>query len=111
MSRQISEADWRIFRELRPTALERFCQRVLDEVATLVTVAEPGAHERYLAIYKLMRRRDGELAQAFDTPRRSTALRGLASFRSLRLLTEEELARFGPETREFLDHFPSNPHA
>ena len=29
MSREISEADWKLFRQLHPLALERFCERVL----------------------------------------------------------------------------------
>jgi len=30
---RIPERDWKVFRELRALALERFCQRVLAEVA------------------------------------------------------------------------------
>jgi len=32
VAHDLSEADWKIFRELREVALERFCSRVLDEL-------------------------------------------------------------------------------
>lgn len=32
MRDQVVEADWKIFRELRARALERFCERVLSEI-------------------------------------------------------------------------------
>ena len=33
MQRTISESDWKLFRQLHALALERFCERVLSEVA------------------------------------------------------------------------------
>ena len=105
MSREISEADWKILRQLKPLALERFCQRVLAEVAHLAADTTKSAHERYLAIFELTRDRDKDLARAFNNLRRSTALWQLASMKSQRLLTEAELASFSQETREILQTF------
>ena len=99
MAHQISEADWKLFRQLRAIALERFCQRVLAEVARLSCDTGTSNHARYQAVFKLMESRDQELADTFDDVRRSTAWRQLASIQSLELLTEEEFARFSPETR------------
>jgi hypothetical protein len=103
MSRVISEADWRIFRELHSIALERFSQRVLSEVVRLATDTDTSAHERYLAVFNLIQRRDRELADAFNDLRRSTAVQQLACIQSHELLTEEELTRFSPETREVVE--------
>ena len=33
MSRDIKEADWGLLRKVVPVALERFCQRILEEIA------------------------------------------------------------------------------
>src|SRR5262245_22614943 len=99
MAREISESDWKLFRQLHPIALERFCERVLSEVSRLASDTDKSTHERYVAVYKLLQRRDKELAEAFDDLRRSTARRQLAVIRSRGLLTEEEFARFTPETR------------
>jgi hypothetical protein len=99
MVRQISEADWKLFRQLHALALERFCESVLSEVGRLASSSGKSAHERYLAVFKRLQRRDKELAEAFDGLGRSTAYRQLAVLRSQGLLSEEDFARFGPETR------------
>jgi hypothetical protein len=99
MQRGIPEPDWKVFRRLQPVALDRFCQRVLDELRRVAADAAKSHHERYLAVFKLLERRDEELADAFINPRRSTALVQLARIQSQNLLSAEEFARFGPETR------------
>jgi hypothetical protein len=43
--------------------------------------------------------------QAFNDFRRSTALQQLLLINSLGLLTEEDLARFTPETRQFVEEW------
>lgn len=103
MLRTISEPDWKRFRRLRELALERFYQRVLGEVERVSSDAEKTAHDRYHALFGLLRRRDEELANAFDNPRRSMAFQQLAWIVSLGLLTPEELAELTLETREVLN--------
>src|SRR5438105_677068 len=105
MTRGITEADWKLFRQLQPVALDRFCQRVLSEVGRIASDTSKSSHERYLAVFNLLRRRDRELADAFDDPRRSTALRQLACLQSHGLLSDEEFARFSPETRDMVQFF------
>ena len=99
MERGIHESDWKLFRRLQPLALDRFCQRVLADVTRLAADRDTSNHERYLAVFKLLQRRDAELADAFNHPRRSTALIQLARIRFQELLTEDEFMRFSPETR------------
>ena len=103
MSQEISESEWKILRELKPIALDRFCQRVLAEVDRITTDTAKGAYERYLAVFKLIQQRDAELANAFDDLRRTTALQRLACIKFSGLLTNEELVRFSPETRDVID--------
>jgi hypothetical protein len=105
MTRQISEVDWKLFRQVHPLALERFCERVLAEVGQLALQAGKSAHERYLAVFRLLQRRDKELGEAFNDLRRSTALLQLAILRSRGLVTDEEFARFSPETRGAIQVF------
>jgi hypothetical protein len=100
MAGAIREPDWKVFRQLRSLALERFCQRVLSEVGRLASDTSKTGHERYLAVFRLIERRDRELAEAFDDARRSTALRQLACIQAHGLLTDDEMARFSPEARE-----------
>jgi hypothetical protein len=100
MAREIPEPDWRLLRQLSPIALERFCRAVLDDVAGLTADNGRTNHARYLALFDLVKRRDKELAVAFDDLRRSTAFFRLAAIRHRQLLTDEEFARFSPETRD-----------
>lgn len=103
MREHINESDWKIFKPLREAALERFCQRVLDEVQRIAADVAPTQHERYVAIYQLLQKRDQEIVRVFDFLRRSTALAQIAAFRNRGLLTEDELNRFSEETREIVD--------
>jgi hypothetical protein len=103
MSETFGEADWKRFRRLQPVALDRFCERVLGEVARLAGDSGRRAHDRYLAVYRLLQDRDKALAAAFDAPRRSTALVQLARLRGDGLLTDEEFAGFSPAARAGVD--------
>ena len=70
MSGHLPELDWKLFRKLREVALERFCERVLGEVAGIATDGATSWHDRYLKIYKLIERRDEELVRADEEPGR-----------------------------------------
>ena len=94
------ESDWKLFRELHRTALERFCERVLGELSGIAADTTRTPHKRYLAVVEIVRRRDRALADAFDNPRRSTAVLQLRTIYSQGLLTEKEFARFSSETRD-----------
>ena len=102
MPESMREADWQVFRELRVVALERFCERVLVEVGRIASERGKSYHERYLDIYQLLQTEDKDLERAFNDPRRSVALLQLLGIQALGLLTDDEIARFGPEPRAFL---------
>jgi len=74
MSRDIPERDWKVFREIHRVARERFCERVLSEIASASFAPDQGAHERYLKVFEIVRDKDKELGALFDNPRRSSAL-------------------------------------
>jgi hypothetical protein len=44
--RDITGSDWRIFKGLRKIALERFCERVLGEIAGISSDTTKTKHER-----------------------------------------------------------------
>jgi hypothetical protein len=101
--RDIPESDWKVLRQLHALALERFCQRVLSEVGQLASDATANPHERYLAVFDLIKRRNEELAYGFDDMRRSIALVRLAHIKSLGLLTPDEFCRFSEPTRKAVE--------
>ena len=95
-----SESDWKVFRKLREPALERYCERVLDEVDRISSDASLSHHERYLDVFQLLGDRNEMLARAFDNPRRSQMLRQLAAMHALHLLEADDLARFDREIQD-----------
>lgn len=97
--REIKETDWKVLRRLHPLAVERFCEGVLAEVERVMHNSTEGAHQRYLDIFRIMERRDREMARLFNGLKRSQGLMMLARIRSAGLLTEDEFSSLGPETR------------
>ncbi len=102
MSLEMPESDWKIFRQLRAIALERLCEGILSEMTSIASQSQQSSHERYLAVFKHLHLGDDEIANSFNNPRRSTAMVQLARMHWLQLLTDEEISRFGPKTRETL---------
>ena len=99
MPSDLPESDWRRFKEVHSKALERYCCRILEEVAAASRDMEGTAYERYLKIFKLINERNEQLANAFDDFRRSTAVMQLGIMRRMELLTDEELVQFSEQTR------------
>ncbi|HLH52372.1 MAG TPA: peptide ABC transporter substrate-binding protein [Verrucomicrobiae bacterium] len=99
MSSDLPESDWRCFKEVHSKALERYCCRILEEVAVATRGSEGTAHERYLKIFSLINEHNEQMAKAFDDFRRSTAVMQLAIMRRMELLTASELGQFSEQTR------------
>ena len=108
MSSDIPESDWRRFKEVHTKAEERYCERILAEVAAIVSrSAQESAHARYVKIYKLIKDRDKQMANAFGDFRRSTAVMQLGIMRRMKLLTDEELGLFSEQTRTRIEGIAS----
>lgn len=93
------ERDWKHLRAVHVTALARYSERVLVEAAVIIESPDVPAHERYLALVRVLRDRNREMSSAFDDMRRSTAMLRLASLVGLQLLTEAEFRQFSVEVR------------
>ena len=100
---QIRESDWKLLRVLHPTALDRFCERVLEEIERASRDASKIPHERYLEVYSIIESRDKELAACFDDLARSRGIERVAAYRARGLLTDEEFTRFSQETRNMVE--------
>ena len=99
----VPESDWKVFRELQQRALERFCQRALEEVRTILGHSSRSHHNRYLDVFRLLQTRDDELAHAFNDPRRSRMIIQLAAIHAYGLLEPNELERFAERTRATIE--------
>jgi len=100
MRAPIPEADWKLLRSLHPVALDRYCERVLEEVRRIAADTQRSQHQRYLAVFQLMQERNRTMALAFDDMRRSTAIQRIMHMQHLGLLLPEEFARFSDQTRD-----------
>jgi hypothetical protein len=101
----ISEGDWKLLRQLHEVALQRFCDRVLNEYRGVLDDIAQSPHDRFQQIFELNRMRNRELADAFDDLRRSTAIHRLIAMRRLGVISDDDLRPFSAETRSFLAGF------
>ena len=100
----LPERDWRYLSRLKPLALERLCQRILDEAQGIIASrAEQGAYQAYLALYDHIKESDKLMATCFDDWRRSRALFHLLAWRKHHLITDEEFTGFGEGTRAVVE--------
>jgi hypothetical protein len=106
VSLDIPESDWKIFRQLHPVALQRYCKQVLSDIQRISSDASKTPHQQYLDVFAVIRDRNKELATLFDDMRRSTARFQLSLIHSRGLLTDDEVQRFSPETREMISMLP-----
>jgi hypothetical protein len=103
--RDIKESDWKHYRNLHPILLDRYCQQVLEEVGSACAKAGKSSHQRYLDLYKVIERRDREIGQLFDNPKRSTALIQIMAINARGLFTPEEFSRFSQDVQEIAARF------
>ncbi len=96
------ETDWKKFTKIKKTALDRFCESVLDETRELSDRDDLTAHERYLNIYNNIQTRDKELGRTFDGHSRSRADQQLREMYNKGLVTDEELSKFSEETQNLV---------
>ena len=101
--REIKEADWKVLRHLHRLAVERFCERVLAEVERVMHNSTESASQRYRDIFRIVERRDRDIARLFNGLRRSQGLMMLARICSEGLLTEDEFSSLSPETRSVIE--------
>ena len=106
MPRDFPEPDWKILSRLKPLALDRLCQRILQEAGDILGQAkEKEYHRAYLDLYKYVHKNDERVVNCFDDWKRSQAVYILMNWMSEKLLTEVEFNAFSPETREVVERF------
>ena len=104
MPHDFPESDWKTLSRLKPLALDRLCQRILQESGKILDHAkESGSHSAYLELYKHIQASDKAISNCFDDMKRSQALTILINWKLEGLFTEEEFNAFSPETRALVD--------
>lgn len=104
MLNNFPESDWKSLSRLKPLALERLCQRILQEAGEILDRAkEGGGHSAYLELYKHIDFNDKTVADCFNDWRRSRAVETLIKWKAEGLLTDEEYSTFSAETRGLVE--------
>ncbi len=88
---------------LQPVILDRYCQSIISEIDRIGKQAEISNHDKYLEIFRLMKKHDREIALLFDNTRRSNAIEQLVVLKSRGLIENEDLYLLTPigERRNF----------
>jgi ABC-type dipeptide/oligopeptide/nickel transport system ATPase subunit len=99
---EIQEPDWKRWRVLREVALERYCTKILDGLTRFQT-GKDTAHERYLKLWKYLRKHNRMIGIVFDNPRRSVAYMQMHAALSEGLITRDELEEMSEQTQQRID--------
>lgn len=99
----MKESDWKIFKQIKEKAIERFCNLVLEEFREVIDDRETHVHNRYLLLYKLVNNRNKHMALLFDGQSRSKASLQLLAIRNDNLADEELLSKLSDDFLEETD--------
>lgn len=99
----MKESDWKIFKQIKDVAIEKYCARVLDEARDIILDSKESSHEAYLYLYKTLQNRDSHLAMMFDGHSRSKAWLQLIAIRKEGLAEQPLLDKLSEEFRAKTD--------
>src|SRR5260370_39114946 len=97
--KSIPEADWSLLSKLKPLAVDRLCERILNELKQIASDTRENHHQRYGKVFGRIHEQDKKLAYVFDGLSRSNALSRLTHMREEQLITDEEMAMFSTATQ------------
>ena len=103
--RTIKESDWKIYRQLHPIVLDRYCRQVFHDISAIISNEEKSPHKRYLDIFQAVKQHDHQIELLLDNPRRSTALMQILAINAQGLFTEEEFSSFSLDIRSLVSRF------
>ena len=99
--RNITEADWKLWKKVVDIAYPRFCEQTLDEISRVIGSKED-VFDRYDKVKVILKNADKKLEEAFGPVRRSTALEQLAYAVAEGMVTREELTQFSEEAQQIV---------
>ena len=99
----MKESDWKIFKQIKEKAIERFCEMALSEFRECIDDDSSHIHNRYLLNYRLVQNRDKKMGLLFDGQSRSKAKIQLLALRGEGLADIDLLSSLSDEFREQTD--------
>jgi hypothetical protein len=98
----IQERDWKYLRSICDEMLNELCFRILTEADGIVAGEKESSHQRYLALYRHIKKSDDMIAECFNDWRRSTINHRIVSLRRHKLLTEEHVKHLSETAQDWL---------
>ncbi|MFC3122522.1 hypothetical protein [Agaribacter flavus] len=95
----MNESDWKIFKQIKDLAIEKYCSLTLDEANDIISGERESSHETYLYLYKTLQNRDKHLAVMFEGHSRSKAWLQLIAMRKEGLAEQSLLDKLSDEFR------------
>jgi hypothetical protein len=99
----MKESDWKIFKQLKDIAIEKYCTLALEESQEVISDQKEHVHNRYLLLYKLLQNRNKQMSSLFDGHSRSRAWIQLIAIRNEGLADEALLSKLSDEFRNETD--------
>jgi len=100
---EMKESDWKLFKEIKEIAIERFCTMALDEFRDVMDDESEHIHNRYLLNFKLVQNKDRQMSLLFGGHSRSKAALQLLAIRGEGLADENLVSKLSEEFREQTD--------
>ena len=104
----MKESDWKIFKQIKEIALEKFCDICLVEFKGIIEDESKSMHDRYLLNYKKVQSRDKKLAQIFNGLSRSKAMIQLMGIRKEGIADDSLIQKLSDEFRDQTDPIKYN---
>lgn len=99
----ITEANWKIFKQIKERALEKYYQQCLNEYVDIAARADLTLRERYGLHYQTVHDRDKNLADMFNGLSRSRAFYQLVQIRREGIADPELIAQLSEEYQRSTD--------
>lgn len=99
------EKDWKVLRKHKDHLLNSFCETVFDKLEKIKSDKSKSSHERYLILWKMLKKEDRKIGDMFNDWRRSRAIERIASMVANGVLNEEIFSEFSEYTRQIVSNY------
>jgi len=100
MNRSIKESDWKLFKSISKSALDKYCKESLQRVHEFLAEADAESFDTTSKIFDFMKSRRKLQSSIFDDYRRSTASHQLILMAREGLLEESEMSNLSEELKK-----------
>ncbi|WP_457551473.1 hypothetical protein [Desulfobacula sp.] len=107
MTGPIPESDWKYLREREVDLLSTLFGRINEQSKDILNDQSVSEHEKYLKLYKHIKKSDKIVADCFNDWRRSNIWLKIQFLRHHGLLTDEHLNQMSDSLRALVEHYQS----